>query len=114
METLGIELDLIMRWTGSFMSDRQAKLVLDGKTGEASAVDTGIPQGSLAAPIMFATYLSGIFDEVEAAGPGVRGLSFVWTTSAGGQTGRMTRQWRRSRLTRRQHPSAGSEQWCSL
>jgi len=42
MEALGIEADLI-RWTSSFMSDRQVKLVLDGKTGEASPVDTGIP-----------------------------------------------------------------------
>jgi len=40
-------------------------------------VDTGIPQGSPVAPILFVTYLSGIFDEVEAAVPGVLGLSFV-------------------------------------
>ena len=76
MEALGVEPDLI-RWTGSFMSDRQVKLVLDGKAGEANPVDTGIPQGFPAAPILFVTYLSGIFDEVEAAVPGVRGLSFV-------------------------------------
>jgi len=76
MEALGVEPDLI-RWTGSFMSDRQVKLVLDGKVGEAKPVDTGIPQGSPAAPILFVTYLSGIFDEVEAAVPGIRGLSFV-------------------------------------
>ena len=71
-----MEPDLI-RWTGSYMSDRQVKLVLDGKAGEANPVDTGIPQGSPAAPVLFVTYLSGIFDEVEAAVPGVRGLSFV-------------------------------------
>jgi len=60
------------------MSDRQVKLVLDGKTGKkANPVDTGIPQGSPVAPILFATYLSGIFDKVEAAVPGIRGLSFV-------------------------------------
>jgi len=76
MEALGVESDLI-RWTGRFMSDRQVKLVLDGKAGEASPVDTGIPQGSPAAPILFVTYLSGIFDKVEAAVPGVHGLSFV-------------------------------------
>jgi len=76
MQALGIEPDLI-RWAGSFMSDRQVKLVLDGKTGEANPVDTGIPQGSPVAPILFTTYLSGIFDKVEAAVPGIRGLSFV-------------------------------------
>jgi len=50
MQVLGIEPDLI-RWTSSFMSDRQVKLVLDSKTGEANPVDTGIPQGSPVAPI---------------------------------------------------------------
>ena len=76
MEVQSIKLDLI-RWTTSFMSDHQVKLALDGGTGEAHPVDTGIPHGSPAAPILFITYLSGIFDEVEAIVPGVRGLSFV-------------------------------------
>jgi len=76
MEALEVEPDLI-RWAGSFMSDRQVKLVIDGRTGKANKVDTGIPQGSPAAPILFVTYLSGIFDKVEAAVPGIRGLSFV-------------------------------------
>jgi len=76
MEELGLEADLI-RWTMSFMSGRQVKLALDGEVGEAHAVDTGVPQGSPAAPILFVTYLSGIFDEVEPKIPGVSGLSFV-------------------------------------
>jgi hypothetical protein len=76
MEVLEREPDLI-RWTDSFMTGHQVKLVLDGKTGDASPVDTGIPQGSLAAPILFVTYLSGIFDTVEEMVPGVKGLSFA-------------------------------------
>jgi len=76
MEALGIQPDLI-RWMDSFMSDRQVKLLLDGKTGKASPVDTGIPQGLPAALVLFTTYLSGIFDRVETAIPGVQGLSFV-------------------------------------
>jgi len=76
LEALAVEPDLI-RWTGSFMSDRQVKLVLDGKAGKANPVDTGIPQGSPVAPILFTTYLSGIFDKVEATVPGLRGPSFV-------------------------------------
>jgi hypothetical protein len=76
MEALELEPDLI-RWTDSFMTSRQVKLVLDGEIGDASPVDTGIPQGSPAAPILFVTYLSGIFDEVERTVPGVKGLSFT-------------------------------------
>jgi len=54
-----------------------SSLVFDGRTWEGRQVDTGIPQGSPVAPILFVTYPSGIFDEVEAAVPGILGLSFV-------------------------------------
>jgi hypothetical protein len=76
MGALELEPDLI-RWTGGFMSDRQVMLVLDGEVGQANPVDTGIPQGSPAAPVLFITYLLGIFDEVERAVPGIKGLSFA-------------------------------------
>jgi hypothetical protein len=76
IEALRLEPDLI-RWTASFMTDRQVKLVLDGETGEVKAVDTGIPQSSPVAPILFVTYLSGIFDEVEKVVPDIKGLSFA-------------------------------------
>jgi len=62
------------------MPDRQVKPVLDGKTCEASPVDTSILQGSPAAPILFATYLSGISDELEVAAPGIRGSPPVGDT----------------------------------
>jgi len=72
------------------MSDRQVKMVLDGKPGEARPVDTGVPQRSPAAPILFVTYSTSIFNEVEAAVPGVCGLSFVddirwWAKEASGE-----------------------------
>jgi len=76
MEALELEPDLI-RWTHNFMTGRKVKLVLDGKAWDASPINTGIPQGSPVAPILFVTYLSGIFDEVERAVPGVQGLSFA-------------------------------------
>jgi len=60
---------LHVRTTGSACPRRQNRR---GKTGGHR-----IPQGSPVAPILFVTYLSGIFDEVEAAVPGIRGLSFV-------------------------------------
>jgi len=74
MEALGIETDLT-RCTGSFMSVRQVGLVR-WRRGEANPVDTGIPQGSPAAPVLFIAYLSG-FGEVERTAPGIRELSFV-------------------------------------
>jgi len=60
---LGIEPDLV-RWTDSFMSDLRVKLVLEGREGEEHEVETGVPQGSPVALILFAAYLSGVFDHV--------------------------------------------------
>ena len=40
------------------MTGRKVKLVLDGKVGDVSPIDTGIPHGSPVAPILFVTYLS--------------------------------------------------------
>jgi hypothetical protein len=76
MEALDLEPERILL-TNSFMTGRQIKLVLDGEIGNASPVDTWIPQGSLAAPILFVTYISGIFDKVDRTVPGVKGLSFT-------------------------------------
>jgi len=61
----------------SFMTDRHVKVVLDGKAGETHRVDTGVPQESPAAPILFVTYLSDVFGEVEREVAGISVLSFV-------------------------------------
>jgi len=58
---LGIEPDLV-RWTDPFMSDRSVRLVLEGREEEEHEVETGVPQGSPVAPILFTAYLSGIFN----------------------------------------------------
>lgn len=64
MEALGAEADLV-RWTGSFMSERKVSLVVDRHQCEAVEVETGVPQESPVSRILFAIYLSGIFKEVE-------------------------------------------------
>jgi hypothetical protein len=64
MQVLEVVPNLI-RWMDSCMTDWKVKLILDSEVGEANPVDTGIPQGSPAVPILFVTYLSSIFDKVE-------------------------------------------------
>jgi len=76
MEERELEADLI-RWTMSFMSDQRVKLLLDSETSEENPVDTSVLLGSRAAPILFITYLSGIFDVVEQVVPGTSGQSFI-------------------------------------
>ena len=56
------------------MRNRRVKLVLDGVEGEVRRAETGIPQGSPAAPILFITYL---FGKVERKVEGVKALSFA-------------------------------------
>lgn len=64
MKTLGADGDLV-RWTGSFLSKRMVSLVVDGHQCVAVEVDTGVPQRSPVSHILFAIYLSGIFEEVK-------------------------------------------------
>jgi hypothetical protein len=82
------------------MTERQVKIVLDGETGQAHPVDTGIPQGSPVAPILFVTCLSGIFDEVEREIPGIKGLSFADDFSGGRKEGKC-KSWQREREQQR-------------
>jgi len=76
MTQLNVEPDLI-RWTEEFMSDRKVGLVLNGQNGTDHGVDMGIPQGSPVSPILFTTYLSGLFAHVEREVLGIKALSIV-------------------------------------
>jgi len=68
---LGIEPDLV-RWTDSFMSDRRVKLVLEGREGEHE-----VEMGDPGCTDSLHGLLSGVFDHVKEACPGIQGLSFV-------------------------------------
>jgi len=57
-----VENDLV-RWTES-VSDRKVQLVLNGQEGSDHEVNTGIPQGSPASPVLFNVYLSGLLGAV--------------------------------------------------
>jgi len=83
MEALVIGPDL-SGWTGSFMSNRQMKLIFDGEVGEANSVDSGVPRGPPTALILFVTYLPGIFGEVDKAVPGTPRGRIRWWTDGGG------------------------------
>jgi len=75
LESMGIEPDMC-RWVESFMTDRNVRIVIDGTVGQDRAVETGIQQGSPVSPILFAVYISGVFEEVERK-TGAEGLPFV-------------------------------------
>lgn len=86
MSRVGIDSQLV-RWSLSFMEDRRMVVKLTNKSGCEHQLDSGIPQGSPASPILFAIYLSELFDYVEKKmGNRIRAISFVddiaWWTSA--------------------------------
>ncbi len=76
MLELGVDGDLI-RWTKSFSTDRKLQFVIDGHNNPENAIETEIPQGSPASPILFLIYNSGAFEQVEKELPEIMSLSFV-------------------------------------
>lgn len=68
MRQLGIDNDLI-GWTQLFLTDRKAKIVIDGYVDQAKYIEIGIPQASPVSPISFLIYISGVFDRVTATTP---------------------------------------------
>lgn len=63
MDPLGADGDLV-RWTGSFISESKVRVV-DCHQCKIVEVETGVPQGSLVSPILFAIDLHGIFKKME-------------------------------------------------
>jgi hypothetical protein len=64
MEDMEFEADLC-RWVERFMSDGKVKIQKDGRTGEKMDVETGVLQGSLTSPVLFAIYIAGLFKKAE-------------------------------------------------
>ncbi|KAL1581647.1 hypothetical protein WHR41_09703, partial [Cladosporium halotolerans] len=67
----------IIRWVKSFMSDRRALLVIDGRMGETHGIQAGLPQGSPVSPVLFILSVSSMFEWLETRHPKLHSLSFV-------------------------------------
>ncbi|KAF5319459.1 hypothetical protein D9619_008774 [Psilocybe cf. subviscida] len=51
-----------IKWTASFLEEREAAVCLDGKVGEMKKVQNGIPQGSPVSPILAAFYTAELLE----------------------------------------------------
>jgi hypothetical protein len=67
----------IIRWVDSFLSDRRAMLVIDGRTRETHDIQAGLPQGSPASPVLFILSITAIFPYLSERHPDIESISFV-------------------------------------
>jgi hypothetical protein len=67
----------VITWCSTFLSGRTIALSFDGRTDRQRPVSTGIPQGSLASPILFLLYLHPLFDTLNAHHPNIWSPSYI-------------------------------------
>jgi hypothetical protein len=67
----------IVKWVGSFISNRNTTLCLPGYNSDAFSTHTGIPQGSPLSPILFLFYNANLVEICNAPTLPAPGTSFV-------------------------------------
>ena len=56
----------MLEWVKSFLSSRTQEVILEGKTLSPAPVTSGIPQGSVLAPILFLCYINDLPNQVSS------------------------------------------------
>ena len=54
-----------LKWFVSYLSDRRQRVIVNGKTSEWTAVLSGVPEGSLLAPLLFSLFINVLPREVD-------------------------------------------------
>jgi Reverse transcriptase (RNA-dependent DNA polymerase)/Endonuclease-reverse transcriptase len=58
----------VVRWAGSYLEARTARLVFDDDESEPIALKAGVPQGSPLSPILFLLYIASLYEALERQG----------------------------------------------
>ena len=56
----------MLEWVQSFLSSRTQEVILEGKTSSPAPVTSGVPQGSVLAPILFLCYINDLPNQVSS------------------------------------------------
>lgn len=79
LERMGI-CGRMWRWIRSFLSDRQASIILQGQKGQKFVSRMGLPQGAVISPLLFNLYITDIYDKVMGRSVKFADDGTVWKT----------------------------------
>ena len=54
-------------WISSWLTERYQRVMVDGKSSSATAVKSGVPQGTVLAPLMFLVYINDINENITSS-----------------------------------------------